>query len=1007
MSSSDLSDDQRRAVERRGQDVCVVAGPGSGKTRVLTERFAWLVEAQGVDPGRILAVTFTEKAATEIKERLIARFAALPELRERIEHAWVSTIHGFCARLLREHAIAAGMAPDFSVLDAAAADRLAREAAEEAIEQVFGERPEETRELLDSLDLSTQDDGPQPDLARSLLAVYETMRISGHREFAASAGGASAAEEAWGLARVILNDVTVGRTENQQAGHATLREWARKFLDHASERRLELARLPVHLSHLVKSSAACEAARRLKNEVLERVAAEWIGEKNAPLLELMKEMIARLEARYREKKREIAGADFADLEEETIRLLESDETIRRATVGRFDEILMDELQDTNRLQWRLVNLIRRRMFAVGDVNQSIFGFRHAEPAVFHEYRSTLAAAVGEIDELYENHRSYSEILTAVSRMLDGAPGIEPRALAAERGPGPAVERYVGLGERGEEVEAALVATRIADLRASESREFRDFAVLVRALRAVDPFERAFDRFGIPFLVSGGRTFLEAREIRDVMALLAALVNPLDEIALIGVLRSPLVGMSDEEIFRIGREKWRDKFAELFGRLRKMADFFPPDLLLARALDECGYTAGISERGRANLEKFLGWVRRESRPQPRTLAELLEDAEALRAQQAEAEAPPPDAANVVRVMTIHAAKGLEFPVVFVSALHRRPDSRKPVIAFSAASGLGAKWRNPETGTGQSDAAHMRYVEEAKRKEEEEENRLLYVAMTRAEDRLILSHAERKGASVWVKMAEAVPVTVATARSPEPASSIAMRLDSAAEKLYDRPSITGQYDATVAVTAIAAFQACPRRYFLSTLAERQVTGGDGGIETGLAVHRILAGETIDAAEAQALAARFEASELGLRAARADRVEREFDFMLHVDDVILRGQIDLWFEESGELVLVDYKTDRDQSRTGQYALQLRLYALALERYAGRLPDRAVLYYLRADRAVEAGLSASELAQARAAVEAFRQAQDRLEFPMRVSEKCGRCEFVGGLCPARTEEFTATTSE
>ena len=196
---------------------------------------------------------------------------------------------------------------------------------------------------------------------------------------------------------------------------------------------------------------------------------------------------------------------------------------------------------------------------------------------------------------------------------------------------------------------------------------------MRALGATKPFERALDRFGIPFVISGGRTFLEAREIRDLMALLAALVNPLDEIALVGVLRSPLVGMPDEKILALGRNGWRAEFDRWFGKLRPMAGFAAPDLLLASALDECGYAAGLTDRARANVEKFLAHIRREHRREPRLLAELLESLEALRATQSEAEAPPPEAGNVVRVMTIHAAKGLEFPIVFVSALHRGIDS----------------------------------------------------------------------------------------------------------------------------------------------------------------------------------------------------------------------------------------------------------------------------------------------------------------------------------------------
>src|ERR1041385_1025673 len=182
LSDVTLSDAQRRAVERSGQNVCVVAGPGSGKTRVLTERFAWLVESRAVDPARILAITFTEKAATEIKSRLILRFAGQPARREAIERAWVSTIHGFCARVLQENAISAGLAPDFTVLDQPAADRLAREAAEGTLDAMYREQPEKMRRLLEALDLSTQDDGRQPDLAGSLLIVYESMRLSGMTE---------------------------------------------------------------------------------------------------------------------------------------------------------------------------------------------------------------------------------------------------------------------------------------------------------------------------------------------------------------------------------------------------------------------------------------------------------------------------------------------------------------------------------------------------------------------------------------------------------------------------------------------------------------------------------------------------------------------------------------------------------------------------------------------------------------------------------------------------------
>src|SRR5207302_11383392 len=160
----------------------------------------------------------------------------------------------------------------------------------------------------------------------------------------------------------------------------------------------------IHLNRLGKNRAR-NAAKELKRSVLPGLEAQWLAEWNEDLAGLLRVAVGRIDAAYRERKRRDASLDFADLEEQAIRLLESDDAIRRETAERFDQILMDELQDTNRLQWRLVNLIRRSFFAVGDINQSIYGFRHAEPAVFEDYRRALESGGAVIDDLRENHRS--------------------------------------------------------------------------------------------------------------------------------------------------------------------------------------------------------------------------------------------------------------------------------------------------------------------------------------------------------------------------------------------------------------------------------------------------------------------------------------------------------------------------------------------------------------------------------------------------------------------------
>jgi len=211
--------------------------------------------------------------------------------------------------------------------------------------------------------------------------------------------------------------------------------------------------------------------------------------------------------------------------------------------------------------------------------------------------------------------------------------------------------------------------------------------------------------------------------------------------------------------------------------------------------------------------------------------------------------------------------------------------------------------------------------------------------------------------------------------------------------------GQYDSSGSVTAVAEFAFCPRKYYLGRylgLNPEPQEIGTGAIQTGLDVHRALAGALVDSPEANQLADRFRTSDLGVRAARASRLESEFDFMLPIEDVIVSGQIDLWFEEGGELVLVDYKTDREQQ---PYAIQLQLYALALQRYAGRLPDRAVLHYLRQDQQTEVPVSPVDLESARATVRRLREAQDSLVFPLNPGPHCKRCKFYQGACPVATQ--------
>ncbi len=1088
-----LTPSQRQAVERTGQDVCIVAGPGSGKTRVLVERFVWLVRRQGVSPLRILAITFTEKAAAEIKTRLAIEFSGDPELRPQVERAYVSTVHGFCSRLLREHSLAARLDPDFGVMEEWQSSLELEQAALDALDQFSLERRDKLGRLLDSVYVPARRNSRQPDLAAALGQLHEAVRTAGFgfarlREAAREGAGGPILDELAKELKALLDSAPSKLTPKQAERIGQWREWA-DTVSRAADAPPSIAQLELLYDNpRTLPGNILPSLKDWRDGRIPEAASALIGSMNAPLKEFLSDALEKVALLYLERKRKLSMLDYADLEEETIALLAGDSTVRGEAQSRFDQILMDELQDTNPLQWTLVDLLRTpsRFFAVGDINQSIYGFRHAEPGVFRRYRDGVLASGGAVDVLDENFRTRSEILSVINWLTAGLGGVEFRPLNARRSfPAknqPSVEVIAGLdggAQDPQEIEAAWIARRIGELAGAllvsdgsggqRPAGLSDMVLLVRKMSAAAPVQRALRAAGIPFLVEGGRTFSETREVRDLMDLLEALVDPGDEIALAGVLRSPLAGIGDEMLLRMkaagdlaggllhpdgwdssaceegDRQRLR-RFGSLFAELRSLQDEIAPDRLLARAMDACDYEGGLDEGGRANVNKLLALLRAWSDGSPKPLRTLTGQLEWLRSSAAEAEAPPADSSNVVRILSIHRAKGLQFPIVFLPALHQGVRGGPPPISWSAEDGLGVEWRDPKTGKGLPDLNRRRWEQRATEREKGEEDRLFYVAMTRAEEHLAFSFARtpRPHGRYWELLAgklgitldaedeqpvvqccgpERTPVRVfRTRRLPETFAAPPVAAPAAAPvELLARPEIKDQYDSAVPVTSVQEFANCPRLYLLgrylgldrsrgapALLGEEEVLekGGADSLdaaEFGSVVHALLAGEPVEAAPTEALemASRFRASALGVRAARAERVEREFDFVMALEDMVLRGKIDLWFEEGGELILLDYKTSHvsgtEASRyAASYAVQLRLYAMALERHAGRLPDKACLYLLRSGMTLPVEAGRGSMIETGAVVRAFREAQSRLHFEPQPGDRCRWCGFRGPLCPA-----------
>lgn len=1084
-----LSEKQINAAHRLHQDVCVVAGPGSGKTSVLIERFCWLVRDLDIEPKRILAITFTEKAATEIKQRLVSAFLDDYGTRERIERAYVSTIHAFCTRLLKENAIAAGIDPLFEVADEAVGGQLKREAADEILETIYAENPERMRRFLSSLAVATNRDGRVPDLAESLIHIYEAMRVAGAAISAAAlepSGGGNAFQHLQSLLRDILAEPVRTNTPGQQAEHARFAEWADKILalqPVPARQHFELLNTKqFNKTALVKNSRLRERRDEI-NELVNQVRGEFLIAFYASERELIIEALQKIDVRFRARKTARSLLDFADLETCAIDLLESDAGLREKIQNDFDYILMDELQDTNPLQWRLLDLLRRpdRFFAVGDINQSIFRFRHAEPELFRGYQDLIKNAGQAVDELRDNYRSRSEVLSRVNHVFSGASaGIVPHVLIGAREfpekPVPCLELMAGYAEATADaawIEALWVAKRITELAGSlvigepgqeRPAAFADIAILTRTNAGMGPVQNALEKFGIPSILVGGRTFFEAREVKDLILLLRAMVNPCDEVALAGVLRSPLVGLSDECLWRLrqlgpihrafasGRftefetedRQTLETFHEQMAELRLMRDSISPDRLLRRVIDASDYESALTDRGRANLEKFLSLIRGEFQG---SLSELVEKIGNL---SPDAEAPPSDFGNAVRLMTIHKSKGLEFPIVFLPALHKGTGNGLPIITYAGGLGLGVKWRDPDGWKGVGDAAYCAINEQQKARQSEEDDRLLYVAMTRAKEHMVLSFAKgKKPTPKWASflcgrlgVASDVAENQVTHRdgvrvllTNQPPGIAAVESVVTQENkpaiLNRPPHVDEQFDSSASVTSVSLLAACPRKYYLSRYLRwepRTSPGFDAAFDTkddfpsidlgeldasefGLQVHSLLGGSEVPNPDAAAvsLAARFDASALGQQAAQAGRVEREFDFVMEMHGVVLRGQIDLWFEREERITIVDYKTDQvklpvEPDRAKAYALQLQIYAMAIQKLTGRLPDAAWLYFLRPDEAIEIDLSPASLAAASEAVLALREAQDTGQFPLREGAQCTRCQFYQGLCPAGRELLEET---
>src|SRR5918997_111168 len=420
-----LTPEQERAVARRDRSLMVRAGAGTGKTTVLVERFVRAVSEDGTPVEGILAITFTEKAAAEMKTRVRRRFLELGRREEAraAESAWVSTIHGLCARILRAHALSAGIDPDFRVLDEVEAERVAADAFDAALEDFMGDGS--APERIEMAAAYT------PDRLRDMVrTAYSHLRSRGERH--------PQLDES-------LPPRAAGEADRlEEAARAALAELAVASRSKTAARAIECVEQRGELKAGKAKALATEACDEYRAAHAAFTTFE-VAEREHRDHTMLRALLELYGARYDRAKRDRSGLDFEDLELVTRDLLRDDEGLREAYASRFEHVLVDEFQDTNRLQNDLLGLLSRgNLFRVGDENQSIYRFRNADVSVFREHWRD-AQDAGRAESITVNFRARGELLDAIDLGFErtwGA-GFEPlREAPGSREPAAPVEPCV-------------------------------------------------------------------------------------------------------------------------------------------------------------------------------------------------------------------------------------------------------------------------------------------------------------------------------------------------------------------------------------------------------------------------------------------------------------------------------------------------------------------------------------------------------------------------------------
>lgn len=614
-----LNDMQRQAVKHTKGPLLIMAGAGSGKTRVLTNRIAYLLVEKEIAPWNLLAITFTNKAAREMKSR-VADLTG-PELADQI---WISTFHSMCVRILRRDAERIGIKKSFSILDGS-------------------DQQTVIKQILKDLNYDVKKFPP----------------------------------------RSILGSISSAKN---------------------------------------KLKTAADFTREMDGDLYEQVVSE-------------------VYASYEKTLRKNHALDFDDLIMLTIRLFERVPDVLEFYQRKFQYIHVDEYQDTNLAQYKLVSMLAERyqnLCVVGDSDQSIYRWRGADIQNILSFEKDYPEA--KVVMLEQNYRSTKKILEAANHVIQKNFSRKPKNLWTENADGQRLAYYRGFNEHDE---SRFVAGMIRDLTMGKGRKYRDIAVLYRTNAQSRTIEEAFVKSNLPYNIFGGTKFYDRKEIKDLLAYLRLISNPDDDISLTRIINVPKRGIGASTVEKIAvyavenglsmfqaigeveeiglSARFVNTLAEFHDQITnwgKMQGYLSVTELVEEVLDNSGYRemyendSSLEAQSRLeNIEEFLSVTKQFEKDNEETgllafLTDLALEADIDKLDEDDEKT----ASDAVSLMTLHSAKGLEFPVVFI------------------------------VGMEQNVFPHSRSLED--NEEMEEERRLAYVGMTRAEEELYLTNAQMR-------------------------------------------------------------------------------------------------------------------------------------------------------------------------------------------------------------------------------------------------------------------------